>query len=331
MSEEWTRGKLLLVGRDFMLSRILLTAGELDLFSKLKGEPRTVADLCRTEEWNERGLAMLLDALAAHGLLIKTSDAKYGLPESVERLLVKDSSESILPMILHGCRLWDTWSHLTYIVSTGENPNTAPDRVRSADENKDFIEAMDVIGRELAANVANSIDLASYRRMLDVGGGSGTYIMAFLKKAPQMTATLFDLPEVTELAGRRLAGSEFAQRVRLVSGDYNTDPLPAGHDLVLLSAVIHINSRQGNQTLFRRVYECLDPGGAILIRDHIMNPTRTLPVGGAVFAINMLVNTKGGSTYTYDEVREDLEQAGFKDVHMVREGQNMDQLVLGTK
>jgi ubiquinone/menaquinone biosynthesis C-methylase UbiE len=331
MPEEWTRDKLLLVGRDFMLPRILLTAGELDLFSKLKGQPKSVADLCRTEEWNERGLAMLLDALAAYGLLIKTSDANYSLPESVERLLVKDSNESILPMILHGCRLWDTWSHLTHIVRTGENPNTATDSVRSADETKDFIEAMDVVGRVLGGIVADSIDLASYRRMLDIGGGSGTYTMAFLKKAPQMTATLFDLPEVTELAKRRLAGSEFSQRVRLVSGDYNKDPFPTGHDLALLSAVIHINSRQGNQTLFRRVYECLDPGGTILIRDHIMDPSRTRPVGGAVFAINMLVNTKGGSTYTYDEVRQDLEQAGFKDVRMIREGKNMDQLVSGTK
>lgn len=331
MPEEWTREKLLLIGRDFMLPRILLTAGELDLFSKLNGEPGTVADLCRREGWNERGLAILLDALAAHGLLIKTSDARYALPESVERLLVKDSNDSILPMILHGWRLWETWSHLTHIVSTGDNPNTASDRVRSTDETKDFIEAMDVVGRVTAVLIADSIDLSSYRKMLDVGGGSGTYIIAFLKKAPQMTATLFDLPEVTELAKRRLAGSEFAARVQLVSGDYNKVPLPAGHDLALLSAVIHINSRHGNQTLFRKVHKCLDPGGTILIRDHIMDPTRTRPVGGADFAINMLVNTKGGNTYTFDEVRQDLELAGFKDVRMIREGQNMDQLVSGTK
>ncbi len=331
MPEEWTRDNLLTLGRGFMLPRILLTAGELDLFSKLETEARSVADLCRAEGWDERGLTILMDALAAQGLLTKTSDWKYGLPESVANCLVKHSSESILPMILHGCRLWDTWSHLTGIVSTGDNPNTAPGRTRSVEETKDFIDAMHVAGRVMAPLIAKSVDLSSYGRMLDIGGGSGTYIMAFLKAAPRMSATLFDLPEVTKLAERRLAGTEFAERVKIVSGDYNSDPLPPGHDLVLLSAVIHINSREGNRDLFKRVYECLDSGGAILIRDHIMDATRTRPVGGAVFAVNMLVNTRAGNTYTLEEITEDLEQAGFRNVRMAHEGRNMDQLVVATK
>ncbi len=335
MSKELTRDGLLLLGRNFMMPRILLTAAELDLFTKLKDNPRGVEDLCTAEGWDRRGLRILMDALAAQGLLIRGADGKYGLSEPMRKYLVSDSEDSILPMILHGCSLWKSWSHLTRIIKTGENPNVTGRASRpaeeAAEETKDFIEAMDVVGRSMAPIIADSLDLSRYTRMLDVGGGPGTYTMAFLGKAPHMTATLFDLPNVIEIGKRRLTENGFIDRVKVVAGDYNTDDLPAGHDLALLSAVIHSNSREENRRLFRNTYRSLEPGGTILVRDHIMDPTRTFPVAGAIFAVNMLAATGGGDTYTFDEVREDVESAGFKNVRMIRDGQDMDQLVAAEK
>ena len=148
--------------------------------------------------------------------------------------------------------------------------------------------------------------------MLDVGGASGTYIMAFLKRAPHMTATLFDLPEVVEMARNRITESGFIDRVQLVAGDYNTDELPNGHDLVLLSAIIHINDREGNGRLYSKIYAALAPGGTILIRDYFLDSTRTIPRNGAIFAVNMLAATTGGTSYTFEEVREDLATSGLQ-------------------
>ncbi len=331
MSQEWTRDDLLILGRGFMVPRILLTAVELDLFTKLKNKALSVNDLCTTEGWNNRGLTILMDALAAEGLLAKGSDGKYSLPGPIAKNLVRDREDSILPMILHGCHLWESWSNLTKIVTTGENLYPAERKDRPKEETEAFIQAMHVVGQLMAPIIADSLDLSVYSNMVDVGGGPGTYTMAFLAKAPHMTATLFDLPEVVEIGRERLTKAGLIDRVRIVVGDYTKDDLPPGHDLALLSAIIHSNSREANRNLFRNVYNGLVQGGTILIRDHIMDPTRTFPAAGAIFAVNMLAATSRGNTYTFEEVKEDLKSAGFKDIRMIREGQNMDQLVSAVK
>jgi SAM-dependent methyltransferase len=216
-------------------------------------------------------------------------------------------------------------------VRTGINPNPVGGDQRSDEETEAFIGAMHAIAQGMAETIADAIDLSRYTKMLDVGGGPGTYIQAFLQKAPGLRATLFDLPRVIDIARRRLIEPGIRDRVDFVEGDYEADELPVGYNLVLLSAIIHSNSRDGNRKLYEKIYASVIPGGDIIIRDHIMDATRTVPQDGAIFAVNMLVATEGGNSYTFDEVREDLEKAGFKDVRVIREGQRMDQLVSATK
>jgi hypothetical protein len=331
MSDEWNEQRLHAVASSFQECRILLTAAQLDLFTKLEAEPRTVNDLCTDEGWSSRGMAILMDALAAQGLLDRSSDGRYRVNSSITGLLVKGGQDSILPLVLHRGTMWETWSHLTEIVRTGTNPSGRDILSRSTEDMEAFIGAMHVIGLRKAEEIADSIDLKSFTRMLDIGGASGTYIMAFLKRAPQMTATLFDLPAVVEMARNRLTESGFIDRVQLVPGDYNTDELPKGHDLVLLSAIIHSNDREVNGRLYSKIYAALAPGGTILIRDYFLDSSRTIPPDGAIFAVNMLAATTGGTSYTFEEVREDLAIAGFKDVRMIREGDHMGQLVAAVK
>jgi predicted O-methyltransferase YrrM len=328
---EWTPEKLHQVSAAFQECRILLTAAELDLFSKLKDRPRSVKALAEEEKWDPRALRILMDALAAQGLLSKSRDGIYTVEEPMTTALANGTEKSILPMILHRAHMWRTWSNLTEIVRTGVNPSVVTRESRSTGEMRDFIGAMHVIGRTLAEEVATSIDLRPYKRMIDLGGGSGTYTIAFLKQAPHMTATLFDLPEVVDLARERLSEEGYLNRVNLVAGDYFADEFPEGHDLVLLSAIIHSNGRQENRDIYTRALRCLIPGGTILIRDHIMDESRTNPLDGAIFAVNMLAATPAGDTYTFEEVREDLEDVGFKDVRMIRHGEHMDQLVAARK
>jgi SAM-dependent methyltransferase len=331
MSFEWNEKRLHEVSGAFQESRILLTAAQLDLFTKLELAPRTVDDLCDEEGWSPRGLAILMNALAALGMLNRSSDGHYTVHPSIKGLLVKGRQGSILPMVLHRGTMWETWSHLTEIVRTGTNPAHKDILSRSTEDMEAFIGAMHVVGQKMADQIANSIDLKRFTRMLDVGGASGTYIMAFLRKAPHLTATLFDLPAVVEIARKRLTKNGFIDRVQIVPGDYNTDELPRGHDLVLLSAIIHSNSRDGNQRLFSKIHDALEPGGTILIRDYFLDSTRTVPPDGAIFAVNMLAATTDGTAHTFDDVLEDLTKAGFKDVRMIRDGYHMDQLVTAIK
>jgi hypothetical protein len=109
------------------------------------------------------------------------------------------------------------------------------------------------------------------------------------------------------------------------------DELPKGCDLALLSAIIHQNSPMQNLDLYRKIFQALEPGGMLMIRDHIMKENRTWPPAGAVFAINMLVGTEGGDTYTFEEVKTALETAGFVDIRQFQQGENMDCIITARK
>jgi ubiquinone/menaquinone biosynthesis C-methylase UbiE len=199
------------------------------------------------------------------------------------------------------------------------------------DSRRAFIGAMHVIGRVLSEEIAGSLDLRGYGKLLDIGGGSGTYTIAFLRRNPELKAVLFDLKDVIPIAKERFSSEGFVDRVELVAGDFYSDELPAGCDLALLSAIIHQNGRQQNLELFRKAYRALEPGGMLLIRDHIMDEKRTSPPEGALFAINMLVNTEGGDTYTFHEVEQGLQEAGFTDIRLLRSGEKMDCVVAAVK
>ncbi len=303
---------ILKLARQFMESRILLSAAEMNLFSLLDPMPSTAKDLADKLNADPRGLTILLDALAAMGLLSKKEDMYLSVPD-VAPFLTDQSSRSVLPMILHAAHLWESWSDLTPVVKGAGLTEAPASSARDDDELRAFIGAMHVAGTPLAQKIVTAIQPGQARSLIDVGGASGTYTIAFLKATPEMKATLFDRPAVIPIARERLAEAGMLDRVRLVAGDFYEDELPGGHDLALLSAIIHQNSPAKNVELFRKVLRAMVPGGRMIIRDHVMEPGRTEPKAGAIFAINMLVNTTGGSTYTFGEIRNWLEDCRIRE------------------
>lgn len=315
----------------FLKARILLTAAEIDLFTILKDSPKSAREICESNDFNERGLTILMDALVSMGLLNKNADDIYNVDDSICLLLCKDSPDSFLPMVLHRARMWNTWSNLTEIVKTGAGLSFLEKKKRSQQDMEAFIGAMHAIGAQKAETLADKLDLGRFRKMIDVGGASGTYIIGFLRKNRNLRATLFDLPEVIPMARRRIESGGLSERVDLIAGDYNVDQFPPDHDLALLSAVIHINSREANRSLYSRLFQSLQPAAAILIRDFIMDDSRTSPADGAIFAVNMLVATKAGNSYTFKEVCEDLIVSGFVNPQLVCDGPKMDQVIMAKR
>ena len=118
---------------------------------------------------------------------------------------------------------------------------------------------------------------------------------------------------------------------RLLRETFCQDEFPHGHDLAFVSAIIHQNSLEQNLDLFGKVFRSLNRGGRIIIRDHVMEPDRTHPKDGAIFAVNMLLGTPGGSTYTYEEIKTGLSRAGFTDIRLLKKGEHMDALVEALK
>jgi predicted O-methyltransferase YrrM len=198
---------------------------------------------------------------------------------------------------------------------------------RNSEELRAFIGAMHSIGAPLAKRFVAAVNAVDARALLDVGGGSGTYTIAFLSAVPAMKATLFDLPEVIEIARERLHREGLIDRTTLVAGNYYEEELPGGHDLILISAIIHANSPDENRELYKKAFRALKPGGRVLVRDHVMDPDRIHPRDGAVFAINMLVGTSGGGTYTFEEIEMGLSRAGFVRIKLLKPGEHMDAVV----
>ncbi len=313
------------VARAFMQSRIILTAAELDLFTIIQDSSTSVDKIAERCGFDRRALARVLDCLVTFGLLDKKGDVYSLTGEGAAYSSKHPASE--LPMLLHMSRLWVNWSDLTDVVEKGAGSKQKPPAPMDMDSRRAFIGAMHIIGRTLSDDIAASLDLSGYLKLLDIGGGSGTYTIAFLKRNPRLKAILFDLKDVIPLARERLLSDDLLKRVELIAGDFYHDDLPGGCDLALLSAIIHQNSPEQNLGLYRKAYRALNPGGMLLIRDHIMDESRTRPSEGAMFAINMLVNTTGGDTYTFQEVEQGLKEAGFTDVRLLRSGEKMDCVV----
>jgi hypothetical protein len=321
-----TLEKILDLARDFMESRIFLTAAEMDLFTILTDAPLSAQEIAQKKKASLRGLTTLLDALAAMGLLVKEA-GKYRCLPAASALLSRKDPGSVLPMVLHMATLWKRWSFLTDVVQGSDVPEKPSGPHQDQAELRAFIGAMHVIARSFAPRIVAGVRPGSSRALLDVGGALGTYTLAFLDAVPEMRATLFDRPGVIEMARSLLSETGLLGRISLVAGDFYRDELPGGHDLAFVSAVIHQNSLDQNMALFAKVFRALVFGGRIVVRDHIMAPDRTKPTDGAIFAVNMLLATPGGGTYTYDEIREALIQAGFERVQLLQAGEHMDGLV----
>jgi predicted nicotinamide N-methyase len=306
-----------------------MTAAETDVFSLLLDTPKTSAQVSRELSSDRRATETLLNALVALGLLVKT-EGSFRVKPGFERVLSSSASETVLPVIQHMAQLWDSWGRLTEIVRKGKVRRSIEALERDEAGVRAFIGAMHTIGLGLARGVVARLDLSGHRSMIDVGGGSGIYTIAVLQAAPEMSATLFDRPLVTEIARRKLAEEGLTGRVTLVNGDFYVDALPHGHDLALLSAIIHQNDSDQNVELYRKVFDALVAGGTVVVRDFVMSEDHTHPPDGAFFAINMLVNTPGGSTYSFEEISKDLEAAGFVAAELLHRGE-MDSLVSARK
>jgi len=324
------REQILQMSGGFMPACLLGAAAELDLFSILAEQPMIAHALADRLAADRRATPMLLDAVTALGLLEKQGDV-YSVPAELAPLLTESSPETLLPGILHRMNVMRAWSQLAWVTKAGiPCPRQASIRGAAADRAA-FVAAMHVYSRPAADELVARLGPPKFKHLLDVGGASGTWTLAFLRAVPGTRATVFDLADAIGQARGRIGQSEFAQRIELVAGDFYVDDLPGGADYAWVSAIVHQHSREHNRRLFAKVYAALQPGGTVAVRDIVMEPCRTRPRHGALFAINMLVNTASGGTWTFEELAEDLQAAGFVDPELTVKSDDMTSVVSATK
>ena len=313
----------------FEKSRIILTACELDLFTQIHQDPTTASKLAESNDLNFAATKRLLDCLVSFKLLSQKKGQYEVTSEGT--LFSAYSAENILPIVKVYNKSWNKWHNLTEVIKNGQKSQLENKHKGKEDVDKNFIELMHMLGRELSSEIADIYNLSPFRKMLDIGGASGTYSISFLKKNSEMKATLFDVDSVLPLAENRLKSEGLLNRVELRGGDYNIDELPKGYDLVLVSDLIGQNSNEQNFTLFKKIHNSLTSNGVLLIRDFVMDETHTIPESGALFSMLMLVETHGVGVYSLREYQDVLQKAGFSEIKLVKKGKKKNSLIEARK
>jgi (2Fe-2S) ferredoxin/precorrin-6B methylase 2 len=301
--------------RAYMESRALLTALELDVFTAV-GSGATAAEVAQKISTHPRATEMLLNALVAMGMLVKQQGV-FRDTAATARFFAEGSKDNARPGLIHIANIWHRWSNLTDCVRAGTAVGHEEMAERGQDWTEPFIAAMHRNAAERAPLVVQAVGAAG-DRLLDVGGGSGAYSIAFARANATLHATVLDLPTVLPIAQGHIDAAGLAGRVETRAGDLRRDPLSKGFTLVLASAICHMLSPEENQNLFRRCFEALDPNGRLVMQDFILEADKTAPKQAALFALNMLVGTPAGSTYSYEEYTAWMNEAGFKEVRQIR-------------
>ena len=302
--------------RGFRTSRVILSAVDLDIFTAVgrKANSEEVAGKLGTDP---RATEMLLNALVAINLLEKKDGAFFNTTLST-RYLMDDSPDDSRAALMHSVHLWDRWSTLTECVRKGTSVTYKERSQRREEWTESFIAAMHKNAGLRAPQVARVIGLDGVQSVLDVGGGSGAYSIAFAKANPQLRSVVFDLADVVPIAQRHIDEAALSDRVKTATGDFRKDEFGHSYDLIFISAICHMNSPQENVSLLQKAFRALSPGGRVIVQDFILTPDKTAPLSAALFALNMLVGTRSGSSYSEQEYAEWLKEVGFKDAKLMR-------------
>ena len=286
---------------------------KLDLFTAVGNERRTADEVAERVKTDPRATAMLLNALSAMGLLEKTADAFSNTPESLA-YLSRESPEYIGYMILHHHNLVASWSHLDEAVSAGR-PVRSRANFQDPEIRKNFLMGMFNLAMNTAPRLVPLADLSGRRRLLDLGGGPGTYAVHFCRHNPELRATVFDLPTSRPFAMETIERFGLGDRVDFAGGDYLTDEIPGEYDVVWLSHILHGEGPMDCEGIIAKAASVLTAGGLFLVHEFILDNTRDNPLFPALFSLNMLLGTPHGQAYTEKDLTDMMEKAGIGNIH----------------
>ncbi|MBU1247054.1 MAG: methyltransferase domain-containing protein [Proteobacteria bacterium] len=300
----------------FMRSRIVLTGWDLGVFTALGHGWCEAGAVAEEIGADARATDRLLGALCVLGLVEK-KEGKFRNTDVALRWLDADSPD-YLSGLGHLSNLYENWGTLTESVRQGGtvlDPDFDNDAKRAA-----FIEAMHRRAKKDAGELVGMLDLSKTDTVLDVGGGSGVYSMAMCRVKTGLKAVVFDLEPVTKLTQNYVEQGGFSGRITTKPGDYLRDDFGSGYDLAFFSAIVHINNYEENGQLMRSAFAALNPGGQVAVVDFVMDEARLEPEFGAIFALNMLVNTRRGDVFTEGEITNWFADAGFVDITRKKTG-----------
>ncbi len=292
----------------FRTSRIVLTSIELKLYDILEQGEKNSKEVSKQLSTNEKATDRLMNSLCALNLLQKIN-GKFSNSEFSSRFLVKGKPDYI-SNLFHSIDLWRSWSNLTEIIYEGKPKGKFYEK-KQEERVEHFISAMHYRASRQSKEDINILDLKNVKNVLDLGGGSGAYAIEFVKANKEINAVVFDLTDVIPLTHKYISDAGLSDKIKTIKGNYLRDSIGSGYDLIFLSAIVHSNSFEENKELIQKCADALNKKGQVVIQDFVMDEDRTSPAFGTFFALNMLVNTQEGDTYTQKEISSWLVDAGL--------------------
>jgi len=309
-AKEWMPADLLQLSGGYWGTCALHAGVKLDLFTPLADRSLTSTELANLLDMSPRGLTMLLDALAALGLLEKKGEAFVTTPSAV-RFLSRTSPDYLGHIILHHHHLMSGWAHLHEAVATGRPLRERVSHGDNESVRESFLLGMFNLAMLLAPRIVTQIDLAGRRRLLDLGGGPGTYAIHFCKQNPELTAVIYDLPTTRRFAEQTIARFGLTERIGFMDGDFIEKGVEGHFDVAWLSHILHGEGPHGCAVILEKAVGALEPGGLLLVQEFILENTRDRPLFPALFSLNMLVGTTEGQAYSEGEIMAMMAAAGL--------------------
>jgi len=329
MTRQMNPGELLEISGYFWKTCALHAAVKLDVFTVIGDKQITAGQLSHKLNGAQRGVERLLDALTAMALLEKT-DGKYANTSLAKTFLAKDSAKYMGHIIMHHHHLLESWSQLDQAVLSGR-----PARSRVSSNNDEwresFLMGMFNLAMGLAPKIVPLIDLSSSRQLLDLGGGPGTYAIQFCMNNSRLRATVYDLPTTRPFAEKTIERFKLADRIQFSDGNYLKDPIEGRYDAIWLSHILHGEGPEDCRMIIQKAVDALEPGGIIIIHDFILNNSMDGPLFPALFSLNMLLGTDSGQSYSEDQIKDMLADAGVKDMRRIAvQSPNDSGLIVGS-
>jgi SAM-dependent methyltransferase len=306
----------------FWASKTLAAAVELDLFSRLSRKPVTALELEKLLGLPPRPAEMLLAGCAALGLLEKRA-GRYRNSPLAEEFLVRGKPYYFGGFVtMLDKRLYLPWNRLPEALKT-DKAQTWEDQkglfeamAAHPEEQRVFTESMHSLSVQSGKSLVRAFNFSPYKQLLDVGGGSGAYCIEVARRYLHMRAVVFDIAPALAIAQEKIAQAGFANRIRTQPGDFFTEALPQGSDVILLSMILHDWGPEKNRMLLRKCYDALPPGGALIVSELMMDDDKAGPAPAALMSLNMLIETEGRN-YTWAEYAAWLKETGFRQIRRI--------------
>jgi hypothetical protein len=293
-------------------AQVLLTANRIGVFDACADASMTVEAVAEVIETRPRPTRLLLKSCVGLGLLIEDENGFRNAPLAAA-YLTKNSPAYMGNAIRYSDNLYGTWGQLEQALRE-DRPMMAPETYLGDDPGKtrDFVYGMHDRALGIGRALVEMVDLSGRRRLLDIGGGPGTYSALLAQRYPEVRSQVLELPEVAEIATEILESMGCRDRVKLLPGSYHTSTFPGDNDAVLISGVFHRETAETCRGLIERARDSPVDGGLLIISDVFTDAGGSHPVFAALFGINMLLTAADGGVHEDRQVAEWMSEAGFK-------------------